>query len=114
MEYLEIPLLLDCHSSPLSWAYVIGSFDAYVDSSRDYATWFAESSAGSIIRDVLVSGGRVLGGIVHAQVASGAKWRARAEALQARVTELKATATTREVHMQEEIVRALAREMVLW
>ena len=54
-------------------AYVIGSFDAYVDTRRDYATWFAESSAGPIIGDVLMSGGRVLGGIVHAQVASRAE-----------------------------------------
>ena len=80
-------------------AYVTGSFDAYIDTSRDYANWFAESSKGPIIGDVPVSGGRVLGGIVRAQVASRAKWRLRSEAFQAKVTELKTVATAREVHM---------------
>ena len=47
-------------------AYATGSFNAYVDTSRDYATWFAESSTRPIIRDVLVSGGKVLGGIIRA------------------------------------------------
>ena len=47
-------------------AYTTGSFDAYVDTSSDYAIWFAESSAGPIIGDVPMSGGRVLKGIVHA------------------------------------------------
>ena len=61
--------------------YVMGSFDAYVDTSIDYVTWFAASSAGPIMVDVPVSGGRVLGGITHAQVASGAKWRSRVETL---------------------------------
>jgi len=46
--------------------YVMGSFDAYVDTSRDYATWFAESSTGPIIGDVPVNKGSVLVGIVHA------------------------------------------------
>ena len=46
-------------------AYVMGSFNAYVDTSRDYSTWFAESSARLIIRDILVIGGRVLGGIIR-------------------------------------------------
>ena len=45
-------------------AYATGSFDAYMDTSRDYATWFAESSPGLINGDVPVSGGRVLGGII--------------------------------------------------
>ena len=45
---------------------------------------------------------------------SRAKWRARAKALQARVTELKATLATREVHMQEETARALAQEREVW
>ena len=31
-------------------AYLTNSFDAYVETSRDYATWFAKSSAGPIIR----------------------------------------------------------------
>ena len=48
-------------------AYATGFFDAYVDTSRDYATWFTESSTGSIIGDVLVSGGKVLGGIIRGQ-----------------------------------------------
>ena len=95
-------------------AYTTGSLIAYVDTHRDYATWFAESSMGPIIGDVPMSGGRVLGGIVHAQVASGAKWRLRVEALQARVTKLEATATAREIHMQEETTRALSRERELW
>ena len=47
-------------------AYVTSSFNAYVDTSRDYATWFIESFMGLIIGDVPVSGGRVLGGIIHA------------------------------------------------
>ena len=38
----------------------------------------------------------------------------RAEALQARVTELKTTYATREVYMQEETARALAQERELW
>ena len=57
-----------------------------------------------------MSGGRVLGGIVHAQVAFRAKWRLRVKALQAKVTELKATIAARKVHMQEETARALAQE----
>ena len=61
-------------------AYAMGSFDFYLD-NLDYATWFAESSMGPIIGDVLVSGGRVMGGIIRAQVASGAEWKARAKAL---------------------------------
>ena len=56
-------------------AYATGSFDAYVDTSIDYATWFVASSARPIMGDVPVSGGRVLGGIAHAQVAFGAEWR---------------------------------------
>lgn len=47
-------------------AYAAGTFDAYMDTSRDYATWLAESSAGPIIGDVPVSGGKVLGGIIRA------------------------------------------------
>ena len=81
-------------------AYTTGSFDAYVDTSKDYATWFTESSIGPIIGDVPVNGGRVLRGIVRAQVAFGAQWRLCAEDLQARVTELETIATVREVHMQ--------------
>lgn len=78
-------------------AYAMGSFDAYVDTSMDYATWFIESSTGPMIGNVLVS--RVLGGIVYAQVAFGAEWRLRTEDLQARVTELKTIAADREVHI---------------
>ena len=40
--------------------YAVGTFNAYVDTSRDYSTWFVESFTGSIIGDVPVSGGRVL------------------------------------------------------
>ena len=46
--------------------YAMGSFDAYMDTSRDYATWFVKSSIRPIIGDVPASGGRVLGGIVRA------------------------------------------------
>lgn len=49
--------------------YATGTFDAYVDTSRDYSTWFEESSMGPIIGDVPMSGGRVLGGVIRAQVA---------------------------------------------
>ena len=95
-------------------AYVTGPFDAYVDTSKDYATWFAESSIRYIIGDVPVSEGKVLGGIVRAQVASRVKWRAHVEALYDKVIELKATTATREVHMQEETARTLAQERELW
>jgi len=90
--------------------YVMGSFDAYVDTSRDYFTWFVESSVGPIIGDIPVNGGRVLGSIICAQVATMEKWRVRAEALKAKVTELEALFATREAHMQEETTWALARE----
>ena len=43
-----------------------GSFDAYMDTSRDYTTLFAVFFAGPIIGNALVSGGRVLGGIICA------------------------------------------------
>ena len=46
--------------------YVTGTFDAYVDTSRDYSTWFTEFSTGPIIGDVPVNGGRVLKGIICA------------------------------------------------
>ena len=46
-------------------AYATSSFNAYVDTSKDYSTWFAESFVRPIIRDVLMSGGRVLGGNVR-------------------------------------------------
>jgi len=62
-------------------AYAMGSFDAYMDTNKDYATWFVESSIGPIIGDVPVSGGKVLGGILRAQVASGAEWRLCVESL---------------------------------
>ena len=76
------PLGLSFESTVLDEpTYAMGSFDAYMDTSRDYATWFAESFTGPIIGDVLVSGGRVLGGIIHAQVASRVGWRVRAEVL---------------------------------
>ena len=38
-------------------AYATGSFNAYIDTSREYSTWFTESFAGQIIGDVPVSGG---------------------------------------------------------
>ena len=95
-------------------AYATGSFDAYMDTSRDCATWFAKSSMGPIIGDIPVSGDKVLGGIVHAQVASGAEWRLHEKALEARVTDLEDTTIAREVHMQKETAWALAWERELW
>ena len=53
--------------------YVLCSFGAFVDASWDHATRFVESSVEPIIEDVPMSGGRVLGGIILAQVASGAE-----------------------------------------
>ena len=79
--------------------YAVGASDAYVDMSRDYSTWFAEFSAVLIIRNVLVSGARVLGGIFRAQVATGIEWRARAKTAEARAVEFEALFTAREVHM---------------
>lgn len=80
-------------------AYAMGTFDAYMDTNRDYSTWFTKFSVGPIIKDVLVSGGRVLGSIIRAQVAIGVEWRACSKALEAKVTELKALLVTRELHM---------------
>ena len=79
-----------------------------MDTSRDYATWFDESSIRPIIGDVLMSGGRLLGGIVRAQVAFGAEWRLHAKALQARMIKLEIAATATEVHLREETAQALA------
>ena len=79
--------------------YATGSFDAYVDTSRDYATRFVVSFTRPIVGDIPVSGGRVLGGIAHAQVASAAEWRSRAKTLQARVIKLKTNAAAREAYM---------------
>ena len=88
--------------------YAIGAFNTYVDTNRDYSIWFVESSTGPIIGDVFVTGGRVLRGVICAQVAIGAEWRVRAETAEARVTELEALFATKEVHMQKETARALA------
>ena len=54
---------------------------------------------GPIIRDVLVSGGRVLGGAIRTQVATGVEWRVHVEAAEARVMEFEALFIAREVHM---------------
>ena len=56
----------------------------------------------------------MLGGIVHAHMASIIEWRSCVEALQAKVTKVKAIAGAKEVHMQEETTWALARERELW
>ena len=63
--------------------YAVGAFDAFVDMSKDYSTWFAESFTRPIVGDVPVSGGRVLGGAIRAQVAIRAEWRAYAETVEA-------------------------------
>ena len=94
--------------------YVVGAFGAYVDTSRNYSTWFAESSTRLIIKDVPVSRGKVLGGAVRAQVATRVKWRTRAETVEARAAEFEALFTAREGHMQKEIARALAWEKEIW
>ena len=80
-------------------AYVPGTFDTYVDMSRDYSTWFTESSTKPIIGEVPVSGGRVLGGAIYAQVAIGVEWRACAKIVEARVTEIEALLAAREAHV---------------
>ena len=90
--------------------YEIGAFDACADTSRDYFTWFAEFSMGHIIGDVPVSGGKVLGGAIHAQVATRAEWRPCVGAVEARVTEFEALFATREAHMQKDTTWALAKE----
>lgn len=63
--------------------YTTGASNAYVDTSRDYSTWFVESFVGPIIEDVPVSGGRVLGGVVRAHVATRIEWRVHAEIIEA-------------------------------
>ena len=63
--------------------YATSALDAYIDTSKDYSTWFAESSAGPIVGDVPVSGVRVLGGAIRAQVAIRAEWRAYVETVEA-------------------------------
>ena len=69
---------------------------------------------GPIIRDVPVSGGRVLRGAIHTQVATKAKWIMCTEIAKARVTKFEARFAAREAHMQEEIARALAKEREVW
>ena len=50
------------------------SFKAIVLDDPKYAvTWFAKSSTEPIIGDIPMSGGRVLGGTIPAQVATGIK-----------------------------------------
>ena len=95
-------------------AYATSSFDAYVDTNRDYSTWYAKSSMGPIISNVRVSGGRVLKGIIRAQVSIRVKWKACVEASKARMTKLEALLTAREAHMPEETTWTLAREREIW
>lgn len=85
--------------------YATGAFDAFVDMSRDYSSWFAESSTRPIIRDAPVSEGRVLGGIIRAQVATEAEWRARIKIVEAKVTEFKALFTAREATCRRRSLR---------
>ena len=75
-----------------------GAFDAYVDMSRDYSTWFTKSSAGLIVGYVPVSGGKVLEGTVRAKVAIRVEWRARVETAEARVADFEALFTAREAY----------------
>jgi len=46
--------------------YATCSFEGFVIEDTDYATWFLASSAGPIIDDCPVNGGRVLRGIARA------------------------------------------------
>lgn len=69
---------------------------------------------GPIIRDVPLSGGKVLGGAVHAQVATRVERRVCAKIAEAIVVKFEALFTTREVHTQEEIACALAWEKEIW
>ena len=57
-----------------------------------------------------MSGGRVLGGTIYAQVTTRAEWRVHTETAKARVIDFEALFTTREAHIQEEITQALAWE----
>lgn len=61
-----------------------------------------------------MSEGRVLGDVVHTQVSTGAEWKARTEASEAKVTELEAQLAAREEHMQKETTRVLAQEREIW
>lgn len=62
------PLEISCPEVVMdNLAYDTGSFGGFVIEDIDYATWFLASSAGPIIDDCLVSGGRVLGGITRAR-----------------------------------------------
>ena len=88
----------------------MSAFNAYVDTSKDYSTWFAKSSVGPIIGDVPVSGSKVLEGVVRTQVATGIEWRARAKTTEAKAVEFEALFTARKVHTHEEIAWALAQE----
>ena len=54
--------------------------------------------------------GRVLGGAARTQMAIRAEWKARAEIVEARVTEFEVLSTARVAYMQEEIARSLAWE----
>ena len=67
-----------------------------------------------IIDDCLVSGGRILRGIAHAQRALEARLRLNVETLQAWVRDLESAATAREGYVQKEIAKVLARERERW
>lgn len=88
--------------------YVTRAFDPYMDMSRDCSTLFTKSSAGSIIGNVPVSGGKVLKGIIRAQVVTGVEWGARSETAEAKVTGFEVLFAAREAYMQEKIAGALA------
>ena len=85
-----------------------------MDTSRDYSTWFAESFARPIIRDVPMNRGRVLGGTVCAQVATGVKWKACAEIAEVRAAEFEALVIARKAHTQKEIAQAFALGGEIW
>ena len=80
-------------------AYVIGSFEGFVTSNTDYATWFSESSTRPIINDCPVSGGRIFGGIASTRRASEARLMLHVETLQARVRDLESATATKEGYM---------------
>ena len=61
--------------------YGTSSFKGFVTKYINNVTWFLQSSAGPIIDDSLVSGGRVLGGIAHAHRTSKAHFRLHVDTL---------------------------------
>jgi len=73
--------------------YTTSSFEGFVTEDTDYFIWFLKSLTEPIMDDCPVSGGRLLGDIVHACRASKAHLRLHVDTLQARVRDLEGAAT---------------------